>query len=216
MSGNPADVRVSSTSAERWRTLCQALGLSGFSPEYEAVIAGWQSWGRHYHTLEHLQACLAELDAARVLAQRPAEVEIALWYHDAIYRTYRRDNEARCAAWAARFLSEHRADAQVTARVRDLILATAHLGEDMTGDAALIADIDLSVLGQAEPVYDAYERGVRKEYWWVPASAYATARIRILRFFLDRPRIFTYPPFSERYERRARLNLMRALEALNG
>ena len=203
------------TSAEHWRALCQSLELTGFNAEYDAVVVAWQSWGRHYHTLEHLQACLTELDGARALAARPAEVEVALWYHDAIYRTYRRDNEARSAAWAARFLLEHRAAPEVAERVSTLVLATAHLGEAMTGDAGLVADIDLSILGQPEPVYDAFEHGVRKEYWWVPRRSYRTARVRILRSFLERPTIFNWPQLRERYEARARANLARAIEALS-
>src|SRR5687768_17503475 len=94
-------------SQERWRSVCSALRLVEVDDEYAAVIRGWKSWGRHYHTLTHLTACLRELDTAQKLAERPAEVELALWFHDAVYRTYRFDNEARSAEWAARFVVEH-------------------------------------------------------------------------------------------------------------
>ena len=51
-----------------------------------------------YHTTRHLEECFAELAAVRADATRPAEVELALWCHDAIYDTARHDNEQRARA----------------------------------------------------------------------------------------------------------------------
>jgi predicted metal-dependent HD superfamily phosphohydrolase len=98
--------------------------------------------------------------------------------------------------------------------VSDMVMATAHLGADFAGDAALTVDIDLSILGQPTDVYDAFERNVRKEYWWVPKRRYCAARIRVLRSFLDREAIFHWPLFRERYESLARTNLGRAIQVL--
>ncbi|MBX5461561.1 MAG: hypothetical protein IRZ28_10795, partial [Steroidobacteraceae bacterium] len=174
----------------------------------------WSGRGRRYHTVQHLAACLLELDVARNLARKPAEVELALWFHDAVYRTYRNDNEYESAKWAARFLAEHGAAAEVISSVRNLVLATAHASSGLTGDAALVVDIDLSILGQPAAVYDEFERNVRKEYWWVPGGRFAKARCGILRFFLERPSIYHFPLFRERYEAAARVNLERAIRAL--
>src|SRR5688500_725542 len=52
---------------------------------------------RHYHTLEHVVACLKWLDRFREVAEHPEEVELALWYHDAIYVPGAGDNESRSA-----------------------------------------------------------------------------------------------------------------------
>ena len=59
---------------------------------------------RHYHTTAHIDACLAELDLAGDLASDRGEVEVALWFHDAIYRSWRHDNEQRSADLAAETL----------------------------------------------------------------------------------------------------------------
>jgi predicted metal-dependent HD superfamily phosphohydrolase len=45
-----------------------------------------------------------------------------------------------------------------------LILATRHESVPVDADAALLADIDLAVLGQHAPAFDEYEAGVRSEY----------------------------------------------------
>ena len=201
-------------SLERWQGACRGADAGEEEAEYRKVLRAWRSWGRHYHTLEHLAACLRELDATKHLARAPAEVELALWFHDAIYRTYRNDNEARSAAWAARFLIRQGAATDVAERVRDHVLATRHHGEPLQGDAALVVDIDLSILGQPPEIYDAFEYNIRKEYWWVRRSRYAAGRGRILESFLRRPAIYQWPRFRERYEATARRNLERAIAAL--
>ena len=202
-------------SAARWRQACGSISVADGGREYKRVLRAWSAFGRHYHTVEHLAACLQELDRARTLAQHPAEVELALWFHDAVYRTYRHDNELRSAEWAARFLTSQRASAGAVSRVRQLVLATAHVPDALTGDAALVVDIDLSILGRPPQVYDQFENNVRREYWWVPRRRYVAARRAILQSFLARSAIYHWPQFQELYEATARVNLERAIHALS-
>jgi predicted metal-dependent HD superfamily phosphohydrolase len=201
-------------SAARWQRVCEGIGLADATREHSRLVRAWSTRGRHYHTLQHLAACLLEFDGARGLAQKAGEVELALWFHDAVYRTYRKDNELRSAEWAAEFLSGRGAAADAVARVRGHVLATPHASVELEGDAALAVDIDLSILGRPPAVYDEFERNVRKEYWWVPRRRFAAARRAILQSFLDRPSIYHWPHFREHYEVDARANLARALAAL--
>lgn len=168
--------------------------------------------GRHYHTLSHLDACLRELEGARDLALRPAEIELALWFHDAIYRSWRRDNEPQSAALAARTL--HAAAPDVVERIRQMILATAHRETGFAGDTALLLDVDLSILGAPPEIYGQFERAVRREYWWVPRARYVAGRGRILGSLLERPAIYHCDRFHEKYERQARANVSAALRQL--
>ena len=150
---------------ERWASTCAALGLTAAPEIGKKVIHAYRRLGRHYHTLGHLDACLREFDTARDLAQRPAEVELGLWFHDAVYRTYSKDNEERSADWARRFLADHGGGGDVIARVVELILATKHAAEPVGADAKLLVDVDLSILGQPTDIYAQFERDVRREYW---------------------------------------------------
>jgi predicted metal-dependent HD superfamily phosphohydrolase len=202
-------------SAARWVSVCESMGITNGHEEHARLLRGWSSMGRHYHTVEHLAACLLEFDGARDLAQSPTEVELALWFHDAVYRTWRSDNESRSAEWAARFLVKHGANTHTVTNVRKLVMATAHVADRLTGDAALVVDVDLSILGQPQPMYDQFERNVRREYWWVPKRRFITARTGILRSFLERPSIYHGSRFCERYEAPARANLERAIRALS-
>jgi len=153
-------------------------------------------------------------DSVAPLAQRPGEVELGLWFHDAVYRTWKKDNELRSAQWAKEFLTACGAPGEVGARMHALVMATCHVSDELHGDAALIVDIDLSILGEPPEIYDAFERNVRKEYWWVPRRRFAAARSSVLRSFLSRPTIYHWPLLRERYEAPARANLERALAAL--
>jgi predicted metal-dependent HD superfamily phosphohydrolase len=94
-------------------------------------------------------------------------------------------------------------------------LATAHVADALTGDAALVVDIDLSILGRPQQVYDQFEKNVRREYWWVPRRRYVAARREILQSFLARSAIYHWPQFQELYEATARVNLERAIDALS-
>jgi predicted metal-dependent HD superfamily phosphohydrolase len=125
-----------------------------------------------------LEACLKEFDVVRGLADHPAEVELALWFHDAVYRTWRSDNEARSAGWAARVLTQGGVEPASILRVQSAILATRHAEVELTGDAALVVDIDLSILGQPAGIYGEFERNVRREYWWVPRKRYVARDAR--------------------------------------
>ena len=86
---------------QRWQAACENTGFLGLTRDYLRVMRGWSSWGRHYHTISRLEACLKELDTSRQLAAPPGEVELSIWFHDVVYSTWRSDNEARSAALTA-------------------------------------------------------------------------------------------------------------------
>jgi predicted metal-dependent HD superfamily phosphohydrolase len=169
---------------------------------------------RRYHTLAHVEKCLAELRSAWFYAVHLHEIEWALLFHDVVYDPRRQDNEARSADWACRVMDELRRPEDEKARVRSMILATAHSAEPRTPDEALLLDADLSILGADEAVFDEYDRAVRVEYAWVPEQAYRNARAQVLRSFLSREPIYHTALFRGRYEEPARANLRRALARL--
>jgi predicted metal-dependent HD superfamily phosphohydrolase len=205
-------VQIPRVNFERWSRACIDIGAAPEASGYRRVRRSWSGIGRHYHTLSHLDACLREFDEARDLASRPAEAELALWLHDAVYRSWRRDNEQRSADMAANTLSS--APAEPLDRIRQMILATQHADVALEGDAALVTDIDLSILGQTPPIYTMFERAIRREYWWVPRARYVAGRRRVLVGFVNRPAIYHHRRFHEKYEAQARANIATALSLL--
>ncbi len=199
----------------RWDAIWPALG---FGPPPEAVfrdlLARYSEPHRAYHTLRHLEECFARLAPARPLCARPAEVELALWFHDAIYDTQSARNEEMSAEWAERVLDDLRAPDEVTRRVRELVLSTKHHATPTSPDACVLVDVDLSILGAEADRFDEYEHQVRQEFAWVPEPAFRQARAKVLNEFLARSSIYATEFFRQRLESRARDNLQRSLARL--
>lgn len=152
--------------------------------------------------------------AVRAEANRPGEVEVALWFHDAIHDPKRPDNEERSAQWARAVAGQAGLEANVGERVAGLILATRHDGATVDQDARVLVDVDLSILGAEPARFDEYERDVRREYAWVPGLVFRRERRKILRSCLERPRLFQTERLHAALEERARANLGRSLREL--
>lgn len=204
----------SQVSTRRWQALTADLHIPEDLETYSALRAAYGERHRHYHTLRHLDHCLAELDPARYLATEPAEVEVALWFHDAVYDPHGSSNEEASAQWAERFLRSHAAEPARIGRIREHVLATRHESPAASSDSRLVVDVDLAILGAAQDSYQAFEANVRAEYSWVPEAVFRPKRAEILQSFLDRPRIYQTVPFRDRYETAARSNLAAAISAL--
>jgi len=148
----------------RFAACFRALGVAPPRGVVEDLLGRYREPHRAYHTLEHLEECFAAIDLLRNECERPAEVELGLWFHDAIYDPQRGDNEALSAEWAERALHEAGAPRDACARVSELVLATKHDAAPEGADARLLVDIDLGILGSEPARFDAYERQVRAEY----------------------------------------------------
>ena len=195
-----------------WQRMWSGIGASAAGDSlYEEVVARYSEVHRHYHSLQHLVECICWLEAASALAQRPAEVEVALWFHDAICEPGRHDNEERSALWARTALLRAGVAQDAAERVEHLVLATKHTAAPVSGDAQLLVDIDLAILGAEEPRFAEYEQQIRQEYGSVPQALFRERRLAILRSFLDRPGIYGTAYFHAALEQRARANLGRAL-----
>ncbi|RWE31233.1 MAG: hypothetical protein EOS78_26495 [Mesorhizobium sp.] len=179
----------------------------------------YQAAGRHYHNLAHIEAMLTLAGDYQPLLDDPEAVEAAIWFHDAIYDSRAKDNEAQSAALAEQKLAG-RTDAVRLKRISAMILATATHQLPLfdnaaaTRDASLFLDMDLSILGADTVAFDAYERSVRREYGWVEEPMWRAGRGAVLKTFLARPHIFHTQEFRQRFEPRARLNMARSLQAL--
>lgn len=200
-----------------WGETWQALGLPSGAADgtlKARLLAAWSEPQRHYHTQQHLKECLMALQSVWALPERPAEVALALWFHDAVYDVRAGDNEKRSADWAAQALHQHGADAALAARVHALIMDTCHAAQPATTDGGWMVDIDLGILGASPERFAAYEHQIAEEYAWVPRWLYRRKRRALLRQFLRRDYIYATPWFRMLAEVAARRNLEQAITAL--
>jgi predicted metal-dependent HD superfamily phosphohydrolase len=199
---------------ERWNQLMGRWHAPQSDAEFSKLKAAYSEAHRHYHTEQHIDECLAQLDEVLELVRVPEEVELALWYHDAIYLPRSSTNELDSADLASNFLRSVGAPEDRCDRVYKYILATQHIGEALSGDAAFVVDIDVSILGRGPEEYDVYEQAIRKEYRWVPGLIYRRKRIAVLESFPNRPALYGSAYLRDRYEQQARENLQRAIASL--
>ncbi len=180
-----------------------------------------QLWDRYtepdraYHNVLHISETYSALAECRERVERWQEVELALWFHDAVYDTHRHDNEERSAAWARAELLTGGAEDDVAARVHALVLATKHNAPPDGNDARLLVDADLSILAAPPDRFATYERQIRKEYAWVPDREFREARERFLRGMLARPSIYSDSAMRERHEAHARRNIEESLRRVD-
>ncbi len=189
------------------------MSTAGDRPDLmQKLCTAYEEPQRKYHTLQHLTECLSLLDKNLDLATEPSEVEIALWFHDAIYDVKGSDNEAKSAEWAGKELASAGVSSECIARIQQHIMATCHSALPLLGDQTLLVDIDLSILGAARPRFEEYEIQVRQEYSWVPGLIFRQKRRAILKEFLARKPIYGTARMREKFEQQARENLAFSLK----
>jgi len=201
---------------ERFEAALRAVGAQRVDPAvWDELVVRYGERRRHYHTLEHVAGCLAGLDAYRVLAERSEEVELALWFHDAVYVPWKSDNEERSAELAERWLEAMGVPSDRRQRIARYILATKR-HQPASGDQGLVLDLDLSILGAPAERFDRYEEQIRKEYAFVPGPLYRRRRRELLEELLARPALYNHAPIRAGLEPRARENLQRLVARLRG
>ena len=175
----------------------------------DGLLERWGEPHRHYHDVRHLAQCLAALGQ---LGGGDRVVELAAWFHDAVYDGVPGQDEeesARLAEVSLRGLIPADDAAEVSRLVR---MTADHSPDDHRG--ALLSDADLSILGQIPGRYHVYVRDVRLDYAHVDDGAWRVGRASVLRRLLGLEPLFRTGPGRELWEPRARRNLADELAAL--
>lgn len=196
-----------------WQSLWQRLGFGGDGNAWHArLMTAYSEPQRAYHTLQHLEECLQCFDEAKKtgLMAQPDLIEMALWFHDAVYDPQGSENEELSAQMALKALG----DTELAHEVARLILLTkSHQPGDGPDDAWII-DIDLAIFAQPMDRVLEYERQIRAEYAWVPEVVYVEKRAEILSGFLRRQQIYLTAWARERWEPQAPANLRALIDSV--
>jgi len=196
---------------EKWKVLMDSFNLSSNADTYRALANAYSEPHRHYHTNLHIDSCLNHLEEVRNLAEYPNEIALALWFHDAIYSPYSKENELKSASWVEEFLGKNSVAADRSARIQGLIMITRHDRPTASMDESLIVDIDLTILGSSAADYAAFEKAIREEYKNIPSFIYWRKRKKILSDFVAKERIYQNQCFYDILEKQARENLSSVL-----
>ncbi|MFF0389141.1 hypothetical protein ACFYS8_10635 [Kitasatospora sp. NPDC004615] len=204
--------------SERWHALLTRCGAT-VDPEPYArdLLARWAEPQRRYHTTDHLRAVLDRIDELADHAENPDAVRLAAWFHDAVYRPDRSENEERSAALACRALREAGLPEPLVHEVDRLVrLTVTHHPAPGDHNGEVLCDADLAVLGSPPDRYAAYTAAIRDEYSFVPPNAFREGRTTILHHLLALPALYRTPEAHARYDAQARANMQHELNELAG
>lgn len=173
---------------------------------WSCLITRFSEAHRHYHDYKHMRHCLRELDGAAHRIGDADVVEMALWFHDAIYEPGAADNEIRSArlfeSFAAPVLNPN-----LTREVSSAILDTVHKTLPEADNARFVVDIDLSSFGLPWPEFMADSHALRKEQMHLSDREFYQRKCAFLKSLIDRDRIYATQYFGNLYELAARTNI---------
>jgi predicted metal-dependent HD superfamily phosphohydrolase len=206
------------TAVSRFQSLWRRNLLPGASDDsaaiYQRLLAGYQEEHRHYHSLRHIEHCLGIFEQCKSLLQNADAVELAIWFHDVILESGRRDNEARSAQLYLE-LSAGVQREEMRRLVERLIMATLHDGASLDdADSIYMVDIDLSSFGLPWPEFLRDSLDLRAENPHLCDADFHLNQTGFQRELLARPRFYLSDFFFERLEKQARANLARYFDYL--
>jgi predicted metal-dependent HD superfamily phosphohydrolase len=192
--------------------------LDRIDPVFELLVTAYTQPDRHYHNLNHIHhllTILARFNQGKL--RDPMAVFLAIWFHDFVYDPQAADNEIQSAKAATELLTNLGASIDLIVHVERLILATqGHQTSPDDFDRCVFLDADLAILGADPDRYQTYARSIRREYSWVPDSAYRAGRIQVLENFLQRDKLYYTDLLFTELESKARLNMEGEISVLIG
>lgn len=181
---------------------------------FSALRRAYSAPTRAYHSLEHIDAVLTEIDQAGArMVKDPQALYLAAWFHDSVYDVLRNDNEQRSAAAAVNVMSAMKLSKERMRSVQETILCTRDHRCD-SPDGRILIDADLAILGSAPETYRKYADAIKRECASIPEDRFRLGRMKVLQSLLGRGKIFQTMRGQRTYEEPARRNLARELAEL--
>ena len=193
---------------ERFEGLWEHRIGGGAGAVFGELDALYREPHRRYHTPAHIEHCLCCFDLAADRMDEPDAVEMALWFHDAVYDVPTEENERRSAElFAAR--AGGRGSERFRSKVHRLIMVTTHREPPATLDESFIVDIDLSSFGLPWEEFLRDSIAVREEFPLVPDAEFYPRHRKFVESLVARPAFCFTEFFRDRHEARARENIER-------
>ncbi len=192
-----------------------ALTLPGSARVGRALISRYGVAARRYHTVDHLAAVLAAVDVLAPEADDVTSVELAAWFHDAVYDVHADDNEEQSARLAEEMLDASGVHAARVVEVTRLVrLTQSHAPDAGDANGQVLCDADLAVLASPAQAYAAYVRAVREEYSHVSDADFRSGRAAVILQLLALPQLYGTRYAKRHWQSAARHNLEVELAAL--
>ena len=195
---------------DRFRLLGQRCLLDQATDDSAAIhqqlIASYSEPQRFYHTLTHIEHCLKLIEKISSELQSPEALELAIWYHDVIYRPGAKDNE-QLSADLFMATTDGVFDDTLRDTVYQHIMATLHDGREVKYvDTKYMLDIDLSGFGRPWAEFIQDSDNLRLEMSDLPDDVFYRRQSVFQDKLFGQPRFFKTDFFYDNYEAQARQN----------
>jgi len=175
---------------------------------YDRLYFEYSDWKRYYHNLSHIYNLLKLSEQYRSELKNPFIVDLAIWFHDVVYDSSKKDNELQSAILFEELMRPFLTKEE-TEQVKSLIMSTyGHkpLIPDDT-DHQYFLDFDLAILAADKETYNIYSDAIKDEYKSLFSFlVYKGGRKKVLQSFLDRKMLYYSHYFKEHCEPVARQN----------
>jgi predicted metal-dependent HD superfamily phosphohydrolase len=198
-----------------WRRNLVSGAVDNSTAIHQRLLAGYQESNRFYHSLDHIEHCLKMFEQCKSLVAYPDTLEIAIWFHDVILESGRRDNEALSASLYLELSADVQCE-EMRSAINSMIMATLHDGTSLNQpDSIYMVDIDLSSFGLPWNEFLRDSLNLRAENPQVCDEEYQLNQTGFQRGLLARPRFYLSDFFYQRFEKQARANLARYFKYLD-
>ncbi|WHR57808.1 HD domain-containing protein [Acinetobacter haemolyticus] len=195
-----------STLEKSWFALHQYYHFSEPQKVFNKLIAAYNEKQRAYHTLQHLYECLVLVDSIRADLNDANAVELALWFHDAVYDPQAKDNELKSAELFEKYMAQD-LSVEIVEKIKRWIIATQNHELTNELDLQFLLDIDLAILATSPARFAEYEQQIQQEYAWVDSDVYSIKRKEVLAHFYQTESLYQTEHFQQSFERKAKSNL---------
>ena len=194
-----------------WKSVSHTFDASKCRSAFDGLNALYCGDDRHYHSDQHILQCLDQMDQANTEIKHQPSVELAIWFHDSIYKASDPDNEKNSAAYFSDLASSD-LPTDLIAEVCDLIICTEHKVLPETANEKMTIDVDLSSFGMPSEKFISDGRLIRKEFDHMSDSKFIQGQIKFLQKLIERSAIYSTAYFNDKYEIKARKNIDYLLE----
>jgi predicted metal-dependent HD superfamily phosphohydrolase len=197
-----------------WRRCLLDQAVDNSAAIHQQLVNSYNEPQRVYHTLNHIDHCLAHFDKIKIDLENPDAVELAIWYHDVIYKPGATDNERLSADLFMETTQDHFNDS-LRHTICQHIMATLHNSSEIdNNDTKFMVDIDLSSFGLPWPEFSADSDKLRQEMSAMSDEDYYRKQAAFQKKLMNRPRFFKSDYFYDNYEDLARQNLIDYFEII--
>lgn len=160
----------------------------------EVMIRYSEPW-RGYHNLRHIETLLDALEDNPVISNNKDilnQLAIVAIFHDIVYKPWKKDNEEKSAQLFKKLWKKHSINSENRSTVEHIIVNCILQTKNHDGAKhfdRVFNSLDMAVISGTKEEVMEWEKGISKEYSFVPYGIYKKHRIEFLEEYSEYPNI---------------------------